>query len=625
MTNMVLKLGFRAFLPPEWRDQIRKLRKLKVFTLGDFALVSVLVVLTVGFEAFGMAMIVPLLDFINQGRDIGALAADSRMWRVIQYAYDSIGLPVSLVSLSGVVLALITLRQLVNYAATVTVSRLKQRVGRNLQVGMFEQIMRGDGQFIQEFGTGPFVHAIHHHCQATAALTRTYADVLRLMITVAMYACVIVAVAPAASALAFAVALSVILSLSHYVKLTRKLGRRIVFFSEAFAKFLSERYRGWRLIKLGNVGGAELNAMRDWASQLYTAQVELIKVAGRMQLVVAPVIAALTLVALYVSVEILNMTVAVITMFVLVLLRLVPVAQGFASKRQSIAMYGANLNRVVEIFAQARKHRELDHGTVEFVRIHQAIEFLDVSFRYGADDNPALHNITARIPAAAVTAVVGPSGAGKSTLVDMLPRLLLPTSGTILLDGKPLRDFTLSSLRSRIEYVPQRPTIFDMSVLDNVRYSKPNATMAEVVEACRLAHADEFIAEMAGRYETYLGEEGARLSGGQRQRLVLARSFLSESSLLILDEPTSALDYESERKVQEAMRNFVSRHGTTVIIIAHRLSSARKADHLVVLDKGQVVEQGPPAELIGSGGWFATMLASGDFGAEVVDNSQPHA
>jgi ATP-binding cassette subfamily B protein len=202
---------------------------------------------------------------------------------------------------------------------------------------------------------------------------------------------------------------------------------------------------------------------------------------------------------------------------------------------------------------------------------------------------------------------VGPSGAGKSTVFQLLLRFYDPAAGRIVLDGVETRRMSLHDLRQRIGIVPQDAVIFSSSALENIRYGKPQASDAEVKTAAQAAFADEFISALPEGYDTFLGERGVRLSGGQRQRIAIARAMLKNPPLLLLDEATSALDAESERMVQAALESAMQ--GRTTLVIAHRLATVQKADLIVVLDHGQLVEQGSHAELVARGGVYAGLAA----------------
>jgi ATP-binding cassette, subfamily B, bacterial len=244
-------------------------------------------------------------------------------------------------------------------------------------------------------------------------------------------------------------------------------------------------------------------------------------------------------------------------------------------------------------------------GAAELANVHGDITFRDVSFRY-ADDTPwVLKNLSLRINAGEFVALVGASGVGKTTLCALIPRFYDATSGDIFIDGINVRNLRPSSLRRSIGIVQQDVYLFAGTVAENLRYGKPDATIDEIVEAADRAHAHDFIAALPNGYDTEVGERGVKLSGGQKQRLSIARVFLKNPPILIFDEATGALDNESERAVQESLQRLA--RSRTTIVIAHRLSTVRYAERILVLTEDGIVEQGTHAELIKSGGAYARL------------------
>ena len=244
---------------------------------------------------------------------------------------------------------------------------------------------------------------------------------------------------------------------------------------------------------------------------------------------------------------------------------------------------------------------------VEVENVKGDIEFRNVSFKYEKTEKEILTSLSLKIPQGSNVALVGPSGGGKTTLCNLIPRFYEVESGEILLDGRNIRDITLHSLRSNIGVVAQDVYLFSGTIRDNLVYGKSDATDEEMIEAAKKAGAHDFISAMPNGYDTYIGERGVKLSGGQKQRISIARVFLKDPPVLLLDEATSALDNESEKLVQESLERLSQ--GRTTLTIAHRLTTIRNADEIIVLTENGVEEQGSHSELMEKGGIYSHMYS----------------
>lgn len=284
-------------------------------------------------------------------------------------------------------------------------------------------------------------------------------------------------------------------------------------------------------------------------------------------------------------------------------MRILPIVGNIMAQRTYVNHFFPSYEQVTELRRNAAELRQTS-GARPFPGLTSTIRLEKVSFAY-SDDEAVLKDVDMDIRKGKMIAVVGRSGSGKSTLIDIIMGFNQPLQGTISIDGMPLREFDILSYRNRLGYVPQESTLFNMSIRDNLLWAKEDATESDIFEACDIANASEFIRDLPEGYETMVGDRGVRLSGGQIQRIALARAVLRKPDILILDEATSSLDTQSERLIQHAIENIAK--STTVIIVAHRLSTIINADHIYVLEEGRVIEEGTHAELISKNGSFSRM------------------
>lgn len=293
-----------------------------------------------------------------------------------------------------------------------------------------------------------------------------------------------------------------------------------------------------------------------------------------------------------------------IAVLIMALLQIAISIGELAMRKNSIENFFPSYEQIVRLREQSVRLKQ-GSGKTPFKGFDRELTAESLSFSYPGE-KPVLADINVRIPKGKMVAFVGQSGAGKSTFIDLIIGFHRPTEGKIMFDGVPIEDFDIYSYRNAIGYVPQDGVLFNMSIRDNMLWAYDKATENDIDEACRLANADEFIKRLPEGYDTMVGDRGVRLSGGQVQRLALARAILRKPYLLILDEATSSLDTHSERLIQQAIDNIAKE--TTVIVIAHRLSTVVNAGYIYVLKKGKIVEEGNYSELLGKGGEFRGML-----------------
>ena len=560
------------------------------------------------FEGFGMAMFLPLMEYIEKGKDVSVLTQGSNLWKRLVAVFDSLGLEVTLLSLIVSVLILMILRILFMYIRRLYSVWLSQDTLHHIRTKIFSTYFYSNYGFYNSVSTGHKINLINIEAPRTVgALTSLFEMVSNVLVISGFVVLLLwVSVPMTAFAALFLAVAGVIVS--YYIRHTRKLSGFITASNEKLSFLLIERLTAFRLLKLTGAIGREIQNIDDASQKVRNYNYWTQKLNARVELLLEPMVVVGALSILFMSIKYFQMTLSMLGLFMLILIRLMPLCKEFLRSRQSFLANMGGFEAVVKGLENAEKAPELSGGDRIFAGLKKGIRLSDLTFIYPGQSRSALLNVNMFFPAGRMTAIVGPSGAGKSTLVDLLPRLKVPQKGEILVDDHPVDFYDLGSLRRSIAFVSQDAFIFNDSVFGNITFAQSETNEEEVWEVLEKAGGSEFVRELPNGLYTVLGERGVRLSGGQKQRLSLARALIQKAPVLILDEPTSSLDSESERYIQRAMHEIRATRNTTMITIAHRVSTIRSADQIIVLDKGKVVECGSHSELMHDDHWYAEMV-----------------
>ena len=557
------------------------------------------------FESTGLVMLLPIFELIQSGRDAAAMAEESRMWEILLAAYALVDLPVTLPVLLATSFVAILVRQALVYlrhcyTAHVQFTLIRQLRDRAFRGFLVARLGRAeDGEF------GHTINDLTVETQAAVNMVMNCVTGAGFIVLAAVYAGILFAISIPMTAAAIAVVVAAVLPLAGIMRRGRRAGLERVRANSDMLYFLTERLKSIRLIRLSGTEVPELDTMRRHTRHQYQRWMRSARLQAGADVVVEPIMVAAALVFLYLAATRFGLAIEEIGVFLLILVRLVPVVKELVNVRYNVANNMGSVETVKRRLERLEDGREPDAGSQPFPTLRKEIAFERVTFRYDGAEKDALSEISIELPAGAITALVGPSGAGKSSLVDLLPRLREPNAGRVTFDGVPATDFSLESLRNAISYAPQAPQLFNVTVLEHIRYGRADAGPAEVARAARLAGAHRFIETLDNGYDTIVGESGARLSGGQRQRLDLARAILKNAPILILDEPTSQLDAESEHEFRCALERIHAETNMTIVIVGHRLSTVQVAEKIVVLRNGRVADMGMHSDLMLRDGWYA--------------------
>lgn len=579
------------------------------FPRRSAAIVLGLHILSTVFESLGLAMLLPVFEYIKGGGATEALAADSRVWQAVLAVYDLVGAEVTLLSLLLVSFLAILLRQAFTFGRLVYMAAVQNRLVTDMRNRVFEGYLRAGMAYHDRVSQGDLVNDMTTDLLRGSGAIFGTITLVGYRFLVLVYTVVLMTLSIDMTLAALGAVVIAYLALRRLFRRTGAIGVQVTEANQGMSTFLIQRLKAARLVRLSGTEAPEIASMRRLTDRQRQTMVHLATLLARIEVVVEPIVVGFGLAFLYAGVTWFNLGIEEMGLFLLIVMRLLPVMKEALRTRQSVIGSLPAMDAVLARIDDMRAQPEAVGGDRPLDRVREAIVFDAVSFHYASGHHAALSGVDLRIEAGQMVALVGPSGSGKSTLVDLLPRLREPTGGRILIDGVPIEGYDLASLRRAIAYAPQSPQIFDVTVAEHIRYGDRTADAEDIRRAARLAGADGFIERLPEAYETRLGDGGLRLSGGQRQRLDLARALVRRAPILILDEPTANLDAESEAAFQAALARIRGEASMSVIMIGHRLSTVRQADRIVVLNQGRVEAVGSHDDLMARDSWYRNALA----------------
>ncbi len=499
------------------------------------------------------------------------------------------------------------LRSLGTFVGVYLMSRIAFNVIHNLRVQVFDHMTRLPNTTFEEKSSGHLISIITYNINGvTAAATDAIKISLREGLTVIALFATLIYMDWRLTMIFIVIAPFIAVIVGTVGKRLRRLSNKVQNTVGDLTQVTGEMINGFRVMR--SFGGEEYEKQRfaDASKKNYQQNMKIVVTAAAntplIQLIIALAMAGLIFIALT------FMEMKDPARFVAYMTAVAAILPSMRRLGEVAPIILKGVAAADSVFNLVDSPAEVDTGTHQAARVRGDVDLKNVTFCYANQSTPALNQINLSVKSGEVIALVGRSGSGKSTLVGLLNRFHDTTSGAILIDGIPVSDYTLASLREQIALVNQQVTLFNDTVAGNIAYgSLQSRDMQAIRLAADAAYATEFIERLPEGFNTMIGESGARLSGGQRQRLAIARALLKDAPILILDEATSALDNESEHYIQAALSRVMQ--GRTTFVVAHRLSTIEQADRIIVMDHGEIVEQGNHVELLARGGHYARLHA----------------
>ena len=508
---------------------------------------------------------------------------------------DSYQLNAVLISLLGVVI----LKNVNLYFSSISINELKLKMGVAIRQQCIERLLKLELAFYSDSKLGQILSYVNEQAQRSESLSSYILEIISNSLIILALSLLLISLSPTLTLVALFSLVIVTLFLRRVINKVQAHGRQTANHIEKFSSIVTEIISGIRVVKGFNAEPRELERTKRSLQERYEAELAAYKYNSAVHPLTETAGISVLLLLLAVGLTLLrgsqDATLPFLLTYTLALLRILPRVSHINGMRSQLSLLSGSLE-AIQNFLSSTAEFHLPDGTQLYQGIRSSVVFENVTFTFPSNSEPALKEVSFEMKKGTTTAIVGPSGSGKSTLADLVMRFHDPNMGNIKIDGIDLREFQVSSWRQSIAMVSQDTFLFNTSVRENIAYGSPKATDTQIIEAAKQAYAYEFIQDLPHGFDTILGDRGTRLSGGQRQRIAIARAILRDPDILILDEATSALDTNSERIVQKALEKVSC--DRTVLVIAHRLSTVEKADNIVVLCNGSVVEQGTHQKLL---------------------------
>ncbi|MDM5190843.1 ABC transporter ATP-binding protein [Bacillus sp. DX4.1] len=591
------------------RNILYFIKQLYSFT-GNILIVNLLGMVSVSLvEGIGILLLIPMISISGIAKMNEAASPLSGPLGFLSDLPTNLGLPLVL----GIYIVLVVGQAILQRNITIRNAKIHIRFINHLRMETYRDLLQANWSFFVRKRKSDLINSLTTELGRVSAGTNLFLQLLTSLVFTFIQ--IGFAFWLSADITIFVLCCGVVLAFfsRRFIKKSKRLGGRTSENSKAYLAGITDHFNGIKDIKSNLLEQSRIMWLRNWVEDVEREQFASITVRNNSQLFYKVASAVCIAFLILLSVNLFHTKTEQLLLIILIFSRLWPRFSGIQSNMEQIASNLSAFKDMLELQEECRKSMELkdveqNYNCVNPIQIEQSIECRNISFRYNKQDSVySLKNINLCIPSNCMTAISGRSGAGKSTLIDIVMGLMQPESGQLLIDNKPLTSKDLLSLRKSISYVPQDPFLFNASIRDNLRMVEPNASEEQIWEALDFSASAEFVSRLPQGVDTLIGDRGVRLSGGERQRLVLARAILRKPSILVLDEATSALDAENEAKIQEALERL--KGSMTIIVIAHRLSTIRKADQVIVMDQGQIIQNGSFAQLAtDKNGLFSSLL-----------------
>jgi ABC-type multidrug transport system fused ATPase/permease subunit len=560
------------------------------------------------FEGVGILMLIPLINLAGiLDFDSNPISALSRMLELFHEFPEALRLPLIL----GFYILLILGQSYAQRKQTILNVKIQQGFIRHLREETYKSLLQANWAFFLNKRKSDIINLMTIEITRVSAGTNLFLQLLTSLVFTMIQLGIAFWLSSELTIAVLIFGVAIIFFSRKFIKKSNTLGKETYELSQMFLAGITDQFNGIKDIKSNMLEESHISWFRTTSQRMEQNIIKLFRISTISQFTYKGVSAFLIAIFMFFSIKMFEAQPAQLILIIMIFSRLWPRFSGIQANLEQLGSIVPAFEALIDLQRKCNDAKELNEGELHNVKpifIKTGLECRNIYFRYNLKETTyALENINLQIPANQMTAIVGRSGAGKSTLIDLIMGLNLPESGEVLIDGNTLNSENLLSLRRSISYVPQDPFLFNGTIRENLRLIDQNANEEQLWEALEFAAAAGFVKKLPNVLDTLIGDRGIKLSGGERQRLVLARAILRKPSILVLDEATSALDTENESKIQEALERL--KGSMTILVIAHRLSTIRNADQVIVLEQGEIIQQGQYSQLASEKrGMFSSLL-----------------
>jgi ABC-type multidrug transport system fused ATPase/permease subunit len=591
--------------------------------LNQYGISNWVIVLLVGVsmvsitaEIFSIGMFLPLFEIINQHGSEALENSDSEIVKYIRHIVIYLGLDFTIETILILSFILFLFSKTLLYITTYIQLHYRSLILKNMKDRLLNSYLQATASYYDTVGIGDFTNS--SSIELSAAVSGTMLPIKFIITIMSGTGSIILllAISPKLTLISICVVGIGILLPLRWVKATTHAGKKNSRYSSDITSFLLNRLQSPRLVRLSNTSDSEERSYSFLTEKQrkLTVAIQLLK--ARIALVLEPMVIGISLIMFYVALVVLEMSVSAILLYMLVMVRIVPVVTNIMTQKQSLNRAVGPIQaieRLLDNIDTSVKDRKKDiyaKDTINKINTIETLRLENIDFSYDGCTNLILSNIEHVFNKSTLTAIVGPSGGGKTTFVDIISGYRKQTSGSIFVNDINADKYNYESLMNLVSYIPQDPQIFDgTTVYEHISYGMQNATMNKVINASKLSDAYNFIKDLPQGFNTVLLGGSSSLSGGQKQRLDLSRALLRDAPVLIMDEPTGNLDILSEKKLMLSINKIREETGKIIIIIAHRIYTIIDAENIIVLEGGRISGTGTHSELLLSNSWYKSAMS----------------